>query len=607
MRVVPSNLDQVVRKLQLASFLSIDCETTGLEETDRPFAFIIADDYTEYYFDKRCIDMSPHQCRTIAQLFMMTGRIWFLQNAKFDMRMLSHLGFTIRGKVFDIAIMARLVRNDHMLYSLEAQAKRHGMQKGADIIKSYIKEHDLYEVRKDFFGVASKQPRYDRVPADMMEEYACMDARITYDLGMIYLKQLEDSGCMDVMMNESRLTKVCFDMERKGLKLNKSYTLKAMYHEIEQLEGAKNTYKEQTGQSFVNSAKAFQRWCINHGVRLPTTENGNPSLTDDIIEEYLVSDIVPDLVKDTLKAVQSIRFYEKRINTYYEGYLNAMDADCIVHPSMWQAGTKTGRFSYSNPNLQIIPKEKKSTAEYVVRGCFQPRSGHVFVSFDYAQMEYRMMAAYANETEIIRRVMNGEDFHEVAAALFGVERDPAKTLNFAVLYGAGDAKLAGMLGVSLKEAKQLKLKYFMALPKVERLVDQIQRTGKSRGYITNWFGRNLYADPNHVYALPNHLIQSGGADVVKVAMVKIAEAYPDIPMVLQVHDQLVFEVRPDQYHILPQIQEIMETAFPPMNGMALKVDVEWSAISLAARDLKKGFPDANDIHRHTPLASVQEA
>ncbi len=590
MRVTADNLSQVVSKLSLSGYLSIDSETTGLEETDRPFAFIIADAETEYYFDKRSIGLSTHQLDKVREILNTPGRVWFLQNAKFDMRMLSHLGLTIRGKIYDLTVMARLIRNDHMQYNLESQAARHGMRKGVDEIKSYIKEHDLYETRKDFFGVESKQPRYDWVPIDVMEPYATMDARITYDLGMIYLREIGESRSLDVLQNEAKLIKVCYDMERHGLLLNRQYTMQARYHELELMDTKKKDYKELTGVDYVNSAKSVAAWMYTMGYSLPTTDKGNPSLTDDIIEDYLTDQTLPEKIKTGLRLVQEIRHYEKRINTYYDGYLNAIDNSGVVHPSMWQAGTKTGRFSYSNPNLQNIPKEEDSDDPYVIRGCFTPRPGHFYLSIDYAQQEYRMMIAYANEQKVIEQVMAGEDFHNVTAKLFGVPRKQAKTLNFAILYGAGDEKLAAMLGLSVPEAKRLKLKYFMALPRVEKLVDQIQRTGRSRGYVTNWFGRNLYADPNHVYALPNHLIQSGGADVVKVAMVRIAEAHPDIPMVLQVHDQLVFEMRKDQVEAVPSIVKIMEEAFPPMNGMALKVDVEWSDVSLAVRDMRKGLP-----------------
>lgn len=585
MLVTQDNLGEVLLELQCQRTLSLDTETTGLSETDRPFAFIIANRTTEYYFDARVIPLSVPWLHL---LVCDTDRTWLFQNAKFDMRMMGYLGYEFKGNILDMTIMGRLIRNDHTNYSLEAQGIRIGMKKGADKIKEYINAHELYELRNDFFGVTNKQPRYDYVPIELMEEYACMDARITYDLYTNYSKQMDDKS-FAVLCNEAQLTKVCYQMERTGLLLNKDYTIQARYHELEIVDARKAAYERHTGKPYVNSAKSIQSWMGD--TILPLTPKGNPTLTDEVIENYLADEKIEDNIKIGLKLVQEIRHYEKRVNTYYDGYLNSMDSAGIVHPTMWQGGTKTGRFSYSNPNLQNIPKEEESTEPFVVRGCFQPRPGTVYVSFDYSQMEYRMMAAYAKEEEIIKRVMSGEDFHKVTADMFGVTRKLAKTLNFAILYGAGDAKLAGMLDIPLREARNLKLKYFMALPKVDILVDNIVRTGKSRGYVTNWLGRRLHAVPTHCYALPNHLIQGGGADVVKVAMVRIASEVPHIPMVLQIHDQLVFEVKPEDYVDLPVIKRIMEEAFPPMNGMELTVDVEWSAKSLATRDMTKGYPN----------------
>jgi len=586
MKITEANLADMLDDLRGASELSLDTETTGLSETDFPFALVIAAEewWKVWYLDLR--ELQWWNRPELQQIFSDQTKTWYMQNAKFDMRMIGMAGYAIEGKIIDINVAARLVRNDHFAYSLEAQAKRFGKEKGADVIKKHIADNNLYEMRKDFFGVETKQPRYDQVPLPLMYEYAVQDARLTFDLAKHYLAQLS-SESLTVLENEAKLTKVCFDMERRGLLLNQEYTIQARYHEMEIVAQRKAEYKEATGQEFVDSAKSFQKW-IGDRFQLPQTAAGNPSLTKEVLDDII--DEMPEDVRVVAKLIKEIRHHEKRINTYYDGYLCAADKDGVVHPTMWQAGTSTGRFSYSNPNLQNIPKEKKSNAPFVVRGCFKPRPGTVFVSFDYAQMEYRLLAAYANESDIIRRVMGGEDFHDVAASMFGVERDPAKTLNFAILYGAGDSKLSRMLGVAQSTAQRLKLKYFLALPRVEKLIDKIKSIGKSRGYVTTWLGRNLYSDPQGVYALPNHLIQGGGADVVKVAMVNIAREVPTVPMVLQVHDQLIFEVRPDQYGLLPKIQELMETAFPPMNGMQLKVDVEWSATSLAVRDMTRGMP-----------------
>lgn len=153
------------------------------------------------------------------------------------------------------------------------------------------------------------------------------------------------------------------------------------------------------------------------------------------------------------------------------------------------------------------------------------------------------------------------------------------------LYGAGVDKLAQMLKVSKVQAQRFKDQYFMRLPRVERFIDEVIRRGRSRGYVYNWAGRPLYAEREFCYALPNHLIQGGGADVVKRAMVDIGK---DAPMLLQIHDQLIFEVNDgEEDQFIPEWKAKMENAFPAMNGMSLKVDVTKSRVSLAEKDMQK--------------------
>lgn len=554
--------------------ISIDTETTGLEETDRPFCATISGEGFDIYTE------SPE----LAQQYVNAADRIFLQNSKFDARMLAHWGINIFAKpTYDCAFMSRILRNDHMQYNLAAQAKRAGMEKSTAVDKA-IKEGKHYEVRKDFFGVEYKVPRYDRVDREVLKKYALLDSSITYKLGTSYMKQA-DAKDLSLMEMESKLTPVCYAMERRGLLLNMQYTLDGYYYETGKLNGYLVNWKAATGKNFTNSAKSVQ---AHLSVQLPTTEEGNPSLTDDVIEQLL--SCATDSDRNLLNTVRDIRTYQKRINTYYESYLNKADSSGVIHPTMWQAGTRTGRFSYSDPNLQNIPKEEGSEEKYVIRGCFRPRPGYQFISMDFSQMEYRMMADYAGEKEVIAAVMAGKDFHQVTADMFGVSRKYAKTLNFAILYGAGTDKIASMLGVSKEEANRLKTRYFMALPKVERLVDDVIAVGRGRGHVNNWYGRKLYAEKEFCYALPNHLIQGGGADVVKIAMVRIDELLrgTDVHMVLQIHDQLVFEYPLGMDNtLLKEIKNIMEDVYEAKNGIRLTVDVSYSGKSLAERDMKK--------------------
>lgn len=556
--------------------IAIDTETTGLEETDRPFcATISGKDFNIYTED-----------RDMVSKLLDTSDLVFAQNAKFDARMLSHWGVNMFTKpVYDTNIMARILRNDYLKYSLADQAKRIGLAKSTEV-DAEVKKHKLYETRRNFFGEEYKTPRYDRVDREILKRYALLDSELTYKLGMNYLERM-DTRDKQVMLMESNLTPVCYGMERRGLQLNVDYTLKAYHYEKQLLESKLDIINSMLGCEFTDSAKAIQK---HLSYQLPLTDANNPSLTDDVIDYILSAGGTTPRDSTILGLVREIRWFKKRINTYYESYLNRKDASGIIHPTMWQAGTRTGRFSYSDPNLQNMPKEEDSKEPFVVRGCFKPRDGYSFISLDYSQMEYRMLADYANEEDVIRRVMEGADFHQVTADMFGVSRKQAKTINFACLYGAGVDKLSTMLGTTKHEASRLRDRYFMALPNVERLIDDVISTGRSRGFVQNWYGRKMYAQKEFCYALPNHLIQGGGADVVKLAMIEVEKELrgSDIHMVLQVHDQLVFEYPTGMDNTkLKRVKEIMENTYVPRNGMKLTVDISESTTSLAERSMVK--------------------
>lgn len=552
--------------------MSLDTETTGLAETDRLFCVTLSGAEHQVYVDKDFIQYlkpfldEPH-------------RLWHFQNPKFDMRMLLNEGLTVAGTISDNAVLGRLVRNDHMKYNLKSMAARIGYEK-LDVVEKEIQEKKLYEIRQPRIGLPEKQPRFDWVDRKVLKVYACADADITYKVAKHALKELDtfqgEGNALGVWNTECDLTKVCFAMERRGVKLNEGYTLAAWEHALLELERLKADFAKEAGVEFVDSGKALSEVFSTRGLPVATTAKGNPSFTDEILEKYQ---------HPLAEKVRDIREVAKTISTYYVNFLN-MHVNGVIHPTMWQAGTRTGRFSYSEPNLQQLTKDKADTKkEYLVRGCFMPREGKTFISMDYSQQEYRMMLAYANETELIKQVMDGADVHQATADLIGIDRQSAKTLNFAILYGAGEEKLAKMLGVSRIAARRFKDQYFMKLPRVERLIDDIIRRGRSRGYVYNWAGRRLFAEREFCYALPNHLIQGGGADVVKRAMVDIGV---EAPMLLQVHDQLIFEVDAgtEAQHI-PKWKHLMENAFPEMNGMRLKVDVTTSSKSLAEKDMVK--------------------
>lgn len=250
---------------------------------------------------------------------------------------------------------------------------------------------------------------------------------------------------------------------------------------------------------------------------------------------------------------------------------------------------RRGMNTFITGNCQNIPKEE-GEKEFKVRNAFIPREGFCFVEFDFQAMEYRLMVDYAGETSLIEKIKAGLDVHEATGQMMGVPRSTAKTLNFMLLYSGGAQKLADSLRISLPEAKVLKAQYFSALPRVREFIHAVTRTAEQRGFIFNWFGRRLnFPDKDFSYKAPNALIQGGCADIVKLGMNRVHDFLLDKKsrMILQVHDSILLEVDLNEFSILPEIKEILETAYPTKT-LKMEVNCEYSFKSWGT--LEKGMP-----------------
>lgn len=388
-----------------------------------------------------------------------------------------------------------------------------------------------------------------------------------------------------VFLNESRLVKTCFRMESRGVLIDRAYVEAALKYEHNEIRKAKEDFKTDTGHSFLDSSKLFAKIFDERGEAYPTTDKGNPSFRAEYLEL---------LDTPTARLIQKVREHEKRAGTYYSSFLYYADSFNRIHANIRQAGTTTGRFSYSNPNLQNLPREKDPTdtvKPFVVRGSFIPTPSFIFSSIDYSQMEYRLMLDYAGEKALIEKILGGEDLHQATADLVGVSRDRAKTLNFAILYGAGIDEIARQLKVSVNQAHELRRMYFGRLPKVRNFIKRVIETGEQRGFVRNWMGRECHIRfKSEAYKLPNHLIQGGCADIIKLAMNQIDQYTLDKKMrsglVVQVHDENLLEVHENEYDLIEKAREIMQGVYVPKNGMVLTAEADWSDKSWAKRDLK---------------------
>lgn len=587
-------------KISLAPVIAVDTETQGLRVwgQDKLFSIIIATPTDTFYFNFQEYPLhgvssefvlNKEHFQMLHETLQNPEQIIYLANAKFDLAALYKAGVEPKGNIQDVLVMARLIYNDHLKYDLASCAQRMGLKK-SEAVEEYIRKEHLW-VWETIPGKKQRVKRkfFDKVPPDIIVPYGKLDAQITLKLGLKYAEKIKDEALKTPVnlpsierlhLNENLLTKTCFEMEKVGVQIDREYCEKAYAHEMQICEGAKKRFTEICGQTLVDSNKALAEIFTNLGTRGNTTEKGNPSFTDSSLET-LIKNSQNQKASELAGQIQKFREAYKKATTYYQGFIYFADENDSIHANIRQAGTTTGRFSYGEPNLQNIPKEKEG--EFQVRKAFVPRPGFIFVEFDFSQMEYRLMAEYAGEMELIEKINRGYDVHEATAEMMKVTRQEAKTLNFMLLYGGGAQKLADALGLSLEDAKALKEKYFSALPKVKKFIFDVTRIAQERGFIFNWMGRRCYfPDKNFAYKAPNALIQGGCAEIVKLAMNEIAKELQGClsRMVLQVHDSILFEMYFEELHLAVKIKEILENAYPA-KYLRMTVDCAMSTTSWA--------------------------
>jgi DNA polymerase-1 len=590
------DLDDVILlagKLKDKNYIALDLETTGLSpETSRLFSMALATNKTRLYFnfnknDPFCLEYEWLQ--ELRPVFDKEEITWFIHNAKFDMSFLLKENIRIKGKVHCTMAQARVLCNDDLSYSLDSCAKKLGYTKD-DKVKKYMDENYLWEWQEIPGKKKEKNYYFDQVPFNIISEYAMKDAEICYRLGSHQVLQItrpeshwrqaykywskNGLDVQNIVDQERELTKVCFKMERIGVKIDTVYCNSGIERESKILSEDESIFHSLTGSKFVDSAKSLSAIFTPLGYAGDTTEKNNRSYT----EAYL-SKIDHPLAS----VVLSHREATKRLNTYFRNFLYYADKEDVIHPSINQGGTASGRFSCNNPNLQNLPARADDKSDMPIRRSFVPRSGYTFYSIDYAQMEYRMLLDFAGEMELIKKVQDGLDVHEATAQLMGVDRASAKNIGFGLLYGQGNKKLSETLGVDLAKAKELKNEYFRVLPRVQEFIRMVDKTAFVRGYIVNWAGRvSNFSDRRFSYKALNYLIQGGCADVIKKAMIQIDKFLEDKKsrMILSIHDELVFEIAEGEEEIVKELVSIMINAYP---AKTLKMDcsVAFSKKSLA--------------------------
>lgn len=623
MIVTRENFADVLSFLKGEHYLSLDTETTGLRpyHGSRLFSIAIASpmkrqafylNFWPYAGLEESKILLPMHLKALGNLLSDPEKLWFLHNAKFDMAMLANEGLSLAGTIHCTQAIARLERNDHFKYSLEACAERIGLKKD-DAVKAYMDKHHLWEWESQP-GKKQRKKNYffTKVPFEIISAYAETDALVTLQLGEHQMKTLTEMAELDrdypknvpnllsLQHQERQLTRTVFSMEQVGLRIDRPYCMRAAQYEADRATRAVAAFKKETGRDYSASSKLFEdifsrekdKW--EYTDPTPTCPNGNPSFESDVLKRF-----DHPAAKIILEARDA-----KSKSDFYQGFLYHSDSHGRVHPNLNADGTATGRFSSSNPNFQNLTSEEEEEdlqKEFLIRRAIIPDPGSIFIMPDYDQMEYRLMLEVAarligRETELIKKVKGGLDVHEASRQLLltlGIDhpRGIIKNGNFAILYGSGLDTLAWTIKGTREAARTLKEAIFRASPEIKLLVNEVMKTAKLRGYIFNLAGRRSYfPDPNFAYKAPNYLIQGGCADVVKKAMNELDRALKDrkSKMLLQVHDELLFRVDESEVSTVPRlVYDIMSTAFNH-KYLPLTCSMEWSNKSMG--DKVKGFP-----------------
>jgi DNA polymerase-1 len=569
------DFDAAVEQIARHDILSIDTETTGLRvhHGDNLFSVVFGNGEDAWYFNFGVNSPPEYQIplyfmfRFQERLFDKPHILWFAHNAKFDMGMLSNAGHSINGVVWDTEVMARVENNVHLDYSLAACASRIGLEKNS-ALDDFIQEQGLWEWQsipgKDR---RVKKPFFTKVPFNLIAEYACQDARVTYALGMYQRASLQDMDAhrptrtrpiLDVATNEARLTQITFAMENRGVLIEPDLC----HAYIDRLEGdridALQSFRVISGglEPVPTTFKAM--WQGNPAITL--TDKGNYSFDADAMDRLVVAGV------EGAAEVLKLRAIKNKLD-FLNGFMYHSDTKFIIHTNFRQAGTKTGRFSSTAPNLQNLAKPDSDAPpdSIEVRKCIIPRPGFCFVMMDMDQAEYRLMLDLAGAHGLIEQVLGGLDVHQATADLAGITRKEAKQTNFAILYGSGVRSLADGLGIDVSKARSIVEAIFRAAPEIKQFINTVQERALYRGYVVNWFGRRCHLDnPNFAYKMPNALIQGGVADVVKLGMVQVDQVLSGMKsaMVLNIHDELVFEIHESELNIIPQLNRVLKNIYP---------------------------------------------
>ena len=573
--LTPEAFDAWVARLEQAERFCFDLETTSLNYMEAEIVGIglglapgeaayvpVAHDYigAPDQLDRRQV------LARLKPLFENAAIAKLGHNLKYDIEVLARYEIGVAGTLLDTMLMS---------YVLNSTANRHDM----DSLALAHLGHTTTSF-EDVAGKGVKQLTFNQVALEEAVPYACEDVDVTLRLYDVLAPRVAREGRLGEVLDtlETPLIRVLAQMERNGVKIDaaaldaQSASLAA---EIQQCE--QDAYALAGREFNLGSPKQLGEILFEEQ-KIPVlkkTPKGAPSTAEAVLEELALDYPLP-------KVIMKHRGLSKLKSTYTDKLPQLVDHHQRVHTSYHQAVTATGRLSSSDPNLQNIPVRTELGRQ--IRKAFVARDGYRIVAADYSQIELRIMAHLSGDKGLLDAFAHDRDIHSATAAeVFGVpldevtgeQRRSAKAINFGLIYGMSAWGLARQLRIERSQAQIYIERYFDRYPGVARFMDDIRRQAAEQGYVETVFGRRLYVPDinarqhNRRQAAErtaiNAPMQGTAADIIKRAMIDVdrwlRDTHQDALMVMQVHDELVFEVRDEQAdNFIVEVRKRMEAA-----------------------------------------------
>lgn len=501
-------------------------------------------------------------------------------NLKFDYKILKQYNITVNGAMFDTMIAHYLLNPDG----------RHGM----DYLSEVYLNYKPVSIETIIGKKGKNQGNFRDADLRTQTDYAAEDADVTFQLYELFAPQLKKENLEDLFFTiEMPLMEVLAKMELAGISLDEKWLAQESIDLENDLKQLELKIFELSGEEFnMNSPRQlgdilFEKMQLDPKAK--KTKTGQYATSEDVLQKLASK-------HEIIKHILEYRTYQKLKSTYVDALPSQIEkTDNRVHTNFSQTTAATGRLASVNPNLQNIPI--RTLRGQQIRGAFVSGEGKKIISADYSQIELRLIAEISGEDNMIKAFQDGEDIHaSTAAKLFKIpleevsktQRSQAKTVNFGIIYGQGAFALAEQTGLSRTEAKQMIEAYFETYPKLKEYMAEQVNKARERGYVETILGRKRHLKDinSNNFVVRGHAernavnapVQGSAADVVKMAMIKIQKELEkeklQTKMLLQVHDELVFEAPIDEIEVATNIIKMeMENAIETQVPLLVEIGV----------------------------------